>query len=188
VLCNQQPSHHLLPAREPARISVDTTLDTLGGITKGRLSSLNLSVCSVLRSRASDVRAVEEAHEEIHQWTKVEDVQPDGKGLAGGVDTVDRLVLHACHSSADLLSKTLGTGSTVDGLLDGAWASSEDGGREGDVVGDEGMCASVVDANDELHDLHGCEGLLDRFRDADGESGDGVVGVLIVVSSDRSSE
>jgi hypothetical protein len=50
------------------------------------------------------------------------------------------------------------------------------------------VCAGVIHANNELHDLHGCEGLLDRFRDADGESCDGVVGVLFVVSSDHSSE
>lgn len=40
------------------------------------------------------------------------------------------------------------------------------------------MCGGVVDADYELADLEGGEGLLDGFGDADREGGDGVVCVL----------
>ena len=47
------------------------------------------------------------------------------------------------------------------------------------------MCGGVVDADYELRDLEGGEGLLDGFGDADGEGGYGVVcilwGVLAVI-------
>ena len=44
------------------------------------------------------------------------------------------------------------------------------------------MCGGIVDADYELRDLEGGEGLLDGFGDAHGEGGDGVVGVLGGVS------
>lgn len=40
------------------------------------------------------------------------------------------------------------------------------------------MCCRVVDADYELADLEGCEGLLDGLWDADAESGYGIVRVL----------
>ena len=40
------------------------------------------------------------------------------------------------------------------------------------------MRGRVVDADYELADLEGCQGLLNDFGDADAESGYGVVGVL----------
>lgn len=44
------------------------------------------------------------------------------------------------------------------------------------------MCGGVVDADDELADLEGGEGLLDGLWDADAEGSDGVVCVLGQVS------
>lgn len=137
---------------------------------------------------ATNVRAVEEAHEEVHEWTKVEDVQPGGEGLALSVDALDGLVaLDGVGGSGGLangLSESLGSGGAVDDGLDGGWSSGVlrtldlDDGGSWHVVGDEGVHGGEVDTKNELHDLHGGEGLLDGLWNADAESGDGVVGVL----------
>lgn len=60
----------------------------------------------------------------------------------------------------------------------GWWGGGGGGGGDGDVVGEEGVCGGVVDADYELGDLEGGEGLLDGLGDADGEGCDGVVCVL----------
>lgn len=45
------------------------------------------------RCRAADIRAVEEAHEEVHERAQVKHIQPNRKRLSAGVDTAHRLVL-----------------------------------------------------------------------------------------------
>ncbi len=93
--------------------------------------------------------------------------------------------MHLGSSLSNSLSEALGTSGAVDDRLDDSWdggvlglAGVGVGGGDWDVVGDEGVGGGVVDTDDELHDLHGGEGLLDGFWDADAEGGYGIVGVL----------
>jgi hypothetical protein len=147
-------------------------LNTLPGIHSRTSSSSNLAADP--RRRAADVRAVEEAHEEVHERAKVKHIQPHRERLPSGVNTADRLVL---------LIRRTGSWGGVDGAtVLGDWGGGRGGvGGDGDVVGEEGVGGGVVDADYELRDLEGGESLLDGFWDADVEGGDGVVCVLGVM-------
>jgi hypothetical protein len=96
-----------------------------------------------------EVRTDEEPGEEPGERGQVDDVEDDGECLAGRVETRDVLVF-LCE-----------VGLARDGV--------GRGGGDRVRVGDEEREESRGAADEELCDLHRREGLLDRFRDSDGE-------------------
>lgn len=125
------------------------------------------------RRRTTDIRAVEEAHEQVHERAQVEHVQPHRERLPAGVDAADGLVLLVWRARGPREED-----AAVRGDGRGWWGGGGGGVGDGDVVGEEGVRGGVVDADYELGDLERGEGLLDGLGDADGEGGDGVVCVL----------
>lgn len=199
-----------------AALSVDLPLNTLGGIPAGLLGSDHgvadaaVSGASLLLGTgtlrlgvgALEVAGDEEGDKEVGQGRQVQDVEPDGKGLAGSRDAGGRLVLRLVEDALSRLrcdngGGVGGLGSTKDGLLKTVEESSslDRLGRRGNGAGDrghglghghldrdgvvdEGVEHGVGCADEELGDLQRGQGTLNGGRYADVEGGHGVVGVL----------
>lgn len=87
----------------------------------------------------------------------------------------------AVDNTLESILRSLPGGGVVDSL--GSINDNALDGGDWDIVGDEAVGSGIVDADYELADLKGCEGLLDGFWDADAEGGYGVVCVLNFVVS-----
>ena len=182
-------------------VSVKRSISSLRRINNSPLDGLNSISLALLWLRSSNIAPVEEAHEEVHQWSEIKDIQPSREGLPLSIEAVNRAVsrdglLHLSRGLtrlANRLRKTLSTSSSINNALHSIPRSLSSGsvanvlsgindnaldGGDWDIVGDEAVGGGVVDTDYELADLEGCEGLLDGFWDADAEGGYGVVRVL----------
>lgn len=132
-------------------------LDSVDGLLAG-IPDLG---CGRLGARG-EVRSDEESRKEPCERGQVDDVEDDGQGLSGGVETGDVLVFLGQMGLA------------------GGGVSRGGGGRVRvrDEEGEGGRGA----ADEELGDLHRGQGLLDGFRNSNGERGDDVIGVLLTES------
>jgi hypothetical protein len=160
-----------------------------------------------LGAAALEVAGDEEGDEEVGQGRQVQHVEPDGESLANGGDAGGGLVLglvkDALGSGAGGLGGDNGgwvgsLGGAKDGLLQAVEEGSSSLGRLGggghgardsghglgdgdldrDGIVDKGVDHGVGCADEELGNLQGGQGALDRGRDANVEGSDGVVGVL----------
>lgn len=170
-----------------AASSVPTSLLGQGDVDIA-VASGSLSVGFGSSVAALDVAGDEEATEEVGQGSKVQDVEPDGKGLGrggdAGLDGVNGVAASRCGS---------GRSRAEDDVLDGADGgrdnkisrrcgrgndgSSSLGGGDRNQVGDERVNHGVGGTEDELGDLHRGQSTLQSHGNLDRERSNGVVGV-----------
>lgn len=197
-MCRLRLWDHLLTGTS---VSVKRSISPLSSINHSTLNGLNSISLSLLWLRTANVRAVEEAHEQIHQRSQVKNVEPGSERLSVGVEAVNRAVsgdsrLHLSRSLrrlSDGFGETLSSCSSVNNALHSITGSLSSSGvvdslsgindnalnrSNWDIVRDEAVGGGVVDADDELANLKGCKGLLDGLWNSNAECCDGVVCVL----------
>ena len=153
---SRPPSRGILQDFGPAKL-LHGVLSSLLRRLQGRPDVLFLPLSGSSRGRRRpQVRPDEESRKEVGEGGKVDDVEPDGKGLSASVEAGDPGFV-----------AVLETDDGFDGRSGG-----------GELVVDKEVEQGRTAADDELGDLRGGQGSLDRLGHADVERGDGVVGVL----------
>jgi hypothetical protein len=127
----------------------------LDGLFAGSLRSLQGRLDVVLLSAGvgPEIRPHEESGEEVGKRGEVDDIEPNGEGLSASVETGD---------------PDVGAQFLCDLSL----------GDRGELVVDEKVKQSRTSSDDELGNLSGGEGPLQRLGDSDVERGNSVIGVL----------
>ena len=207
-------------------VHLNPSFDSMSSVLSSPLRSQDFSLDALLLTlRSSDVALDEKSGEEESKWGEVEDIEPNGKGLAGGINARNTLVLGVVKNlwdsgtvvsslefgkllvtvgTIDVLGESFFTSSAVQKLhkhgtnapssSSGCGSSSDGRDRGGGGrcnlfdrehldwygVGDEGVERGVRDSNEELADLHGCQGTLNSLRNVDREGSKGVVCVLLM--------
>lgn len=168
-------------------LTINLTLHLLGSLPPCLLSHGDvvdgLSVLGLLSSvAAARVALDEERDEEIGERSKVEDVEPDGKGGVVAGDAGNKALaiggLGGVDASSIAKDKDLLAVNNSAGGLDSGSSLLGVGDNNGNSVGDEGVNDGVGGTEKELGNLHAGKGTLNGGRNADIEGSNGVVGVL----------
>lgn len=144
----------------PISVPLDTgILNSLLDPINGLLSCVsNLLRCRGRLVSGAEVGPDEESGKEPCEGCQVDDVERNGERLTWSIEAWDVFVF---------LVEMMFARGCVNGI-------GRDRVRVRDEEGEE--CRAAAD--EELSDLHRCQGLFDGFRDSDGEGGNGVVCVL----------
>lgn len=187
------PGRAVVAAADHALAAVDLALEAAGGVPAGLFGEGDVDVDvaeaaggGALAGKlvggvaALDVARDEEADKEVGEGREVDDVEPDGKRLAGADDAGLRDVRHVLVDDG-LDAAGVGAGAKEEGADrrhgGGGVGGRGGGGGRGKVV-NKGVAHGQGSADEELGDLHAGQAALDEDGDADVERRHGVVGVL----------